>query len=46
MWPLCVSGHQNRVGDAGCSVNFKYGAKRDFNAWLETPRASPPRCTR
>ncbi|MDH3731955.1 MAG: amidase family protein [Gemmatimonadota bacterium] len=35
-WPLCVSGSQDRAGDAGCTVNFKYGAKRDFNAWLAT----------
>lgn len=35
-WPLCVSGDQDRAGDAGCTVNFKYGAKRDFNAWLAT----------
>jgi amidase len=32
--PIC-SGLANRKGmDAGCSVVFKYGFKRDFNAWL------------
>ena len=35
-WPLCVSGDEDRDGDAGCTINFKYGAKRDFNAWLRT----------
>ena len=29
-----MSGDQDRAGEAGCTVNFKYGAKRDFNAWL------------
>ena len=41
-WPLCVSGSQDRAGDAGCSVNFKYGGKRDFNAWLESSRPGCP----
>jgi amidase len=41
-WPLCVSGSQDRAGDAGCTVNFKYGAKRDFNAWLSTLGESAP----
>jgi amidase len=35
-WDLCVNGDQVRGFDAECSVNFKYGMKRDFNAWLET----------
>ena len=35
-WPLCVGGHQGKGLDAGCSVNFKYGMKRDFDAWLAT----------
>ncbi len=34
LWPTC-SGLDNAKGkDAGCSVVFKYGMKRDFNAWL------------
>ena len=28
--------------DAGCSVDFKYGMKRDFNAWLTSLGASAP----
>jgi amidase len=36
LWPIC-SGRNGRKGqDAGCSVAFKYGMKRDFNAWLAT----------
>jgi amidase len=36
LWPIC-SGTQNAKGlDEGCSVVFKYGMKRDFNAWLAT----------
>lgn len=35
-WNVC-SGLENAKGlDAGCSVAFKYGMKRDFNAWLAT----------
>jgi amidase len=35
-WNPC-SGLDNAKGqDAGCSVAFKYGMKRDFNAWLKT----------
>lgn len=41
-WDLCVSGDQARGSDAECSVNFKYGMKRDFNAWLETLGPSAP----
>lgn len=35
-WSMC-SGLDNAKGkDAGCSVVFKYGMKRDFDAWLAT----------
>jgi amidase len=34
LWPVC-GGLDNAKGkDADCSVVFKYGMKRDFNAWL------------
>jgi amidase len=34
LWPTC-SGLDNAKGrDADCSIVFKYGMKRDFNAWL------------
>jgi amidase len=33
-WGIC-RGHDHAKGrDADCSVSFKYGMKRDFNAWL------------
>ena len=41
-WDLCVGGEQAKGHDQDCSVNFKYGMKRDFNAWLETLGPSAP----
>jgi amidase len=42
LWPTC-SGLDNAKGkDAGCSVVFKYGMKRDFNKWLDSLGASAP----
>jgi amidase len=42
LWPVC-SGLDNAKGkDAECSVAFKYGLKRDFNAWLGSLGASAP----
>ena len=35
-WGFCLGAHQAKGSDESCSVNFKYGAKRDFNAWLES----------
>jgi amidase len=35
-WPYCSGAEQAKGHDADCSVNFKYGMKRDFNAWLQT----------
>jgi amidase len=41
-WGVC-SGADNAKGkDAACSVVFKYGMKRDFNAWLATLGAAAP----
>jgi amidase len=41
-WGVC-SGVDGRKGrDAGCSVVFKYGMKRDFNAWLASLGPSAP----
>ncbi|MFB3854445.1 MAG: amidase family protein [Vicinamibacterales bacterium] len=41
-WGTC-SGVDNAKGkDAGCSVVFKYGMKRDFNLWLETLGPAAP----
>ena len=41
-WHTC-SGWDNAKGkDAACSVVFKYGMKRDFNAWLASLGAAAP----
>ncbi len=41
-WGTC-SGADNAKGrDAACSVVFKYGMKRDFNAWLASLGVSAP----
>ncbi len=36
LWGTCGGITTNRGHDANCSVVFKYGMKRDFNAWLAT----------
>jgi amidase len=42
LWPIC-SGLENAKGkDESCSVAFKYGMKRDFNAWLATLGEAAP----
>jgi amidase len=42
LWGIC-SGVDNRKGrDAECSVDFKYGMKRDFNAWLASLGSASP----
>ena len=33
-WPYCQGADQAKGHNEGCSVNFDYGMKRDFNAWL------------
>ncbi len=41
-WDVC-RGFENRKGrDSGCSVAFKYGMKRDFNAWLASLGGAAP----
>ena len=35
-WGLCSGAPGARATDANCSVTFKYGMKRDFNAWLQS----------
>ncbi len=42
VWSFCAGGQQAKGADADCSVNFKYGAKRDFNAWLESLGPTAP----
>lgn len=38
-WNVCTSA---KGSDANCSIVFKYGMKRDFNAWLASLGASAP----
>ena len=40
-WNPC-SGDQAKGRDAECSVAFKYGMKRDFNAWLQSLGTKAP----
>jgi amidase len=35
-WGVCSGLDQARGRDAGCSIAFKYGMKRDFKTWLES----------
>lgn len=41
-WDYCAGADQAKGKDVNCSVNFKYGMKRDFNAWLATLGPSAP----
>ena len=41
-WDFCQGGEHAKGKDAGCSVNFKYGMKRDFNRWLGSLGTSAP----
>ena len=36
LWDFCSGADQAKGKDAACSVNFKYGMKRDFNLWLKS----------
>lgn len=41
-WPYCSGAQQAKGKDENCSVNFKYGMKRDFNRWLASLGAAAP----
>ncbi len=41
-WPYCSGAEQAKGKDENCSVNFKYGMKRDFNRWLASLGPSAP----
>ena len=41
-WPYCSGADQGKGHDENCSVNFKYGMKRDFNNWLLSLGAAAP----
>jgi len=42
LWPYCSGANQAKGKDENCSVNFKYGMKRDFNHWLESLGPTAP----
>ena len=41
-WGMCSGSDGAKDRDAGCSIDFKYGMKRDFNAWLTSLGESAP----
>jgi amidase len=42
LWNTCSGTTDAKGKDADCSVDFKYGMKRDFNKWLATLGSSAP----
>ena len=42
LWGYCSGANQAKGKDENCSVNFKYGMKRDFNNWLASLGPSAP----
>ena len=42
LWDFCSGGEHAKGKDAGCSINFKCGMKRDFNAWLASLGPTAP----
>jgi amidase len=42
LWNTCTGPEGARASDAGCSIVFKYGMKRDFNAWLAALGTAAP----
>lgn len=42
LWDYCSGADQAKGKDEACSVNFKYGMKRDFNSWLASLGPSAP----
>ncbi len=42
LWSACSGAGQARGADQDCSIAFKYGMKRDFNAWLASLGSSAP----
>jgi amidase len=41
-WSVCSGANNVRGKDDDCSIVFKYGMKRDFNAWLASLGAAAP----
>jgi amidase len=42
LWNICSGAPGAKASDTTCSIVFKYGMKRDFNAWLRTLGSSAP----
>jgi amidase len=42
LFDYCQGAEHKKGGDATCTANFKYGMKRDFNAWLASLGAAAP----
>ena len=42
LWNQCSGVNEGRGKDEHCSIDFKYGMKRDFNKWLATLGAAAP----
>jgi amidase len=42
LWTYCSGANQAKGKDENCSVNFKYGMKRDFNIWLASLGPTAP----
>jgi amidase len=41
-WGVCAGADGKKGADEKCSIVFKYGTKRDFNAWLSSLGPSAP----
>ena len=42
LWGICSGANNARGSDTDCSIAFKYGMKREFNAWLASLGPSAP----
>jgi len=42
LFDFCAGAEHGKGKDANCSINFKYGMKRDFNAWLASLGPTAP----
>jgi len=42
LWDFCSGAEQAKGHDENCSINFKYGMKRDFNSWLKSLGPTAP----
>ncbi len=42
LFEFCSGAEHAKGKDQNCSINFKYGMKRDYNAWLASLGASAP----